>query len=274
MENHVSEILPLLNSLESLEIIKELQTKSNDDVSIPVRCVAAVVAAYMITSSPPPNALFIGDHDSGKQFLNKRLRIDGDGSVAHGYHRDSARVQNIVCFLTDIRETLGNLNKQWWASKNWNLIRKERAELFRTRRNHHDTEKYTTDDHKFDHWEQLEGNRMSPGFMSAAQLDLITLTLEILVRDPITDATDSQRKKLEDAYKEFKNVAFTKAVEEVSKQRLRQRAWLEIQATDGFKTVEGVLGSLWPQKNGARHSSSQATDDAVVVEWRGSAAKP
>ncbi|KAH9033198.1 hypothetical protein EDB83DRAFT_1834103 [Lactarius deliciosus] len=265
MENHASEILPLLNSPESLEIIKELQTKSNDDVSIPVRCVAAVVAAYMITSSPPPNVL---DHDSRKQFLDKRLRIDGDGGVAIEYHSDSARLQNIVCFLTDIREMLGNLNKQWWTSKNWNLIRKERAELFRTRHNHHDTEKYSTSDHKFDHWEQLEGNRMSPGFMSAAQLDLITLTLEILVRDPIAKATDPQRKKLEDAYKKFKNVAFTKAVEEVSKQRSRQRAWLEIQATDGFKTVEGVLGSLWGT-NGERRSSSQGAG-----EWRGEAASP
>ncbi|KAH9010042.1 hypothetical protein EDB85DRAFT_1332958 [Lactarius pseudohatsudake] len=226
----------------------------------------------MITSPAPttPNVSFIWDDDSGKQFLTKRV---GDGVGADNPRSDTARVQNIVRFLEDIKDTLGKLNKQWWASKNWELIRKERAELFGTRRNHHVTEKSITDDHKFDHWQQLEGNRMSPGFMSAAQLDLIILTLEILVRDPITDATVSQRKKLEDAYKEFKNVAFTKAVEEVSKQRSRQRAWLEIQATDGFKMVEGVLGSLWPQTNGAG-SSSQAADHAVVMVWRGSAASP
>ncbi|KAH8983786.1 hypothetical protein EDB86DRAFT_221816 [Lactarius hatsudake] len=144
-KNHSSNIRPLLDSPESLEIIYKLQKTSSDDVAIPVRCVAAVVAAYMTTHSPPttPSESLIGDNKSGgKQFLNERLHVGGDGGVAHEYHSDSARLQNIVCFLTDIREMLGDLNKQWWASKNWNLIRKECAELFRTRRSH--TEEYRT----------------------------------------------------------------------------------------------------------------------------------
>ncbi|KAF8268507.1 hypothetical protein EI94DRAFT_1700246, partial [Lactarius quietus] len=45
------EILPLLNSPESLEIIDELWNTPNDDVALSVRCAAAVVAAFMIT--PP-----------------------------------------------------------------------------------------------------------------------------------------------------------------------------------------------------------------------------
>ncbi|KAI9434955.1 hypothetical protein H4582DRAFT_726870 [Lactarius indigo] len=91
-KNHSSRILPLLNSLESLEIINELQNTSDDelqntsndelqntsndelqntskdDVVLPARCVAAVVAAYMITTPPSttPNVFFIGNHDAAR----------------------------------------------------------------------------------------------------------------------------------------------------------------------------------------------------------------
>ena len=43
------EMLPLLNSPESLEVIHELWDTLNDDIALSVRCVAAVVTAFMIT---------------------------------------------------------------------------------------------------------------------------------------------------------------------------------------------------------------------------------
>ena len=81
-KHYCLEILPLLNSPESLEIIDRLWNTPNDVVALSVRCAAAVVAAFMIT--PPrhtldtfltPNFGFIGDDESGMQFLAQRLRV-------------------------------------------------------------------------------------------------------------------------------------------------------------------------------------------------------
>ncbi|KAH8995455.1 hypothetical protein EDB92DRAFT_207024 [Lactarius akahatsu] len=285
-KKHSSKILPLLDSPESLEIINELQQKaSDDDIAIPVRCVAAVIAAYVITS-PPKTPSFIGGHESGKNFLKRRLHIDGDGGAAPEYRSDSARrLQNIVYFLRDIRETLGNFNRQWWTSNSGELIRKERIELFTTRRSH--TKEYSADDRKFD--QQLEGDRGSPGFVSAAQLDLITLTLEILVRDPITDATHLQRDALRAACEEFKKVAFTLAGEKqplgdqllpVSDQQLPPAsdqgtlAWIEQQAADGFGAVETALESLWPQTNVQESSITSTPSNGGLARARNAPLPP
>ncbi|KAH9033195.1 hypothetical protein EDB83DRAFT_1834090 [Lactarius deliciosus] len=224
-KNHYSKILPLLNSSESLDIINELHNTPNDDIALPVRCVAAVVAAYMITSPAPTttNVGFIWDDDTGRKFLTMRV---GDGAGADGvvdpaYPRsDRARVQNIVRFLEDIRDTLGKLNKRWWTSNNADAdqIRLKHKELFATRRDR--AEEYRTGHRKFD--QQLEGDRASPAFVPAAQLDLITLTLEILARDPLTDSSTLQREALWVAYEEFKQVAFTHAGGQAKEQRLGQ----------------------------------------------------
>ncbi|KAH9173679.1 hypothetical protein EDB89DRAFT_2242063 [Lactarius sanguifluus] len=265
-KTYSSEILPLLIFPESLEIINELQYAPNVDIVLPVRCVAAVVATYMITNSPPttPNGYFIGDDNPGKQFLNERLRVDADGGVAPEYSSDSARLQNIVRFLRDIKDMLGELNKLWWTSKNAELIRKERKELFSRRRNH--SEKYHTRHGKFD--QQLEGDQVSPVSVSAAQQDLITLTLEILGRDSVANAAESERETFRVAYEEFEKVAFTQAKEQAKEQRLGQPlaqmrvlsdsdqealAWIENEARDGIETVNRALGSvmlsLLPQTN-------------------------
>jgi hypothetical protein len=68
--------LGLLNTQESLEIIEELWDIPNDDVALSVRTAsAAVVAAFMITPvTVGLNVVFIGNHNTGKQFLAKRLR--------------------------------------------------------------------------------------------------------------------------------------------------------------------------------------------------------
>ncbi|KAN0130532.1 hypothetical protein V8E53_011618 [Lactarius tabidus] len=48
-------LLPLLDTMESLEVVDELWDEPNDDVVLSVRCVAAVVTAFIIT--PPRGAL-------------------------------------------------------------------------------------------------------------------------------------------------------------------------------------------------------------------------
>jgi len=221
-KHYCLEILPLLNSPESLEIIDELWDTPNDDVALSVRCAAAVVAAFMIT--PPSSTLdnfvtpgvgFIWDDITGKQFLAKRLRV-GDDGVTPQYHPhcDSARLRNIVRFVTDIKDMLPYMNTQWWTSDNASSIRRERLALFDPRH----TEKYRIGDGTFDQ----HGNRASPVFLPAAQQDLITLTLEILARDPVADAVPSQREAFHDAYKQVAQVISTQAREQARKQALEQ----------------------------------------------------
>ncbi|KAH9032701.1 hypothetical protein EDB85DRAFT_2145453 [Lactarius pseudohatsudake] len=57
-----------------------------------------------------------GDQKSGKEFLDERLCVDA--GIAPEYRGDSARLQNIVRFLADIKDMPGELNRQWWSSKN------------------------------------------------------------------------------------------------------------------------------------------------------------
>ena len=200
------EILPLLNSSDSLAIIDELWDTPNDDVAVSVRCVAAVVSAFMIT--PPhlvlddfvtPNVCSIGDDTTSQQFLARRLPV-GAGVPGYDHHSDCARLQNIVRFLTDIKEYM---NTQWWMSENAYSIRRERRELFDARH----TDEYRNGLGMFDQ----QGDRSSPAFLPAAQQDLITLTLEILARDPVADAATSQREAFRDACMQLGQVAATKA---------------------------------------------------------------
>ncbi|KAH9016582.1 hypothetical protein EDB85DRAFT_2295129 [Lactarius pseudohatsudake] len=174
-EDHSSEILPLLDSPESLEIIEELWDTPDDDVALSARCAAAVVTAFrisphcMLVNFSTPKVIW-----DEEQFLNKRLHdgADADGSVGPEYHprSDSAQVQNIVRFLADIKGTLRDMNTKWWTSKDAELIRKELWKLSETRRTSHGT---------FDQ----QSNWGSPAFVPAAQQDLVALTLEILARD-------------------------------------------------------------------------------------------
>ena len=77
------EILPLLNSSESLDLIEELRDTADDDVALSVRCVAATISAFIIT--PPVCVLdkflsrgvqFIGKEEPGSKFLSRRLQMD------------------------------------------------------------------------------------------------------------------------------------------------------------------------------------------------------
>ncbi|KAH9173683.1 hypothetical protein EDB89DRAFT_2228551 [Lactarius sanguifluus] len=250
-KTHSSKILPLLNTTSSLEVIKELQNTHDEGVALPARCVAAVVASYMTTTSPTttPNDITTGDDNSGKQFLGERL----------GEHcGDSARLQNIARFLRDIKDTLREMNEQWWTSDNATSIREARRTLFDTRH----TAEYRTSHGTFGQ----QGDRASLALVPAAQQDLITLTLEILARDSVAGSATSPREAFRAAYEEFEKVAFTQAKEQAKEQRLGQPlaqmrvlsesdqealAWIDMQAGDSIEVVKRalrpVMQSLGPQ---------------------------
>ncbi|KAH8991223.1 hypothetical protein EDB92DRAFT_684761 [Lactarius akahatsu] len=252
-EPHFSEILPLLNSPESLEVIEELWDTPNDDVALSVRCAAAVVTAFMII---PPGRMLdnfstlnvgsIWDDEAGKKFLTKRLGdgANADGGVGPGYHprSDSGRLQNIARFLADIKNTLRDMNTQWWASDNAESIRRERRALFETRHAEDYTGHGTFDQKR---------NRESPAFVPAAQQDLIVLTLEILARDPVANVATPRSDVFREAYKQFKKVALTQALIRAQTQALPQspaeyetRARIRAQAADSSDMVKRALGPV------------------------------
>jgi hypothetical protein len=211
---------PLLDTPESLEIIDELwDTYRNDDAALSVRCVAAVVAAFNIT--PPHRQLddpvvarsfnFNGDDNIGKQFLAKRLRVDptADGSVPPEIHpnSDSARLQNIVRFLADIKDSVQHEDVNWQSCDNSDSIRRERQKLIDQRQKLIDRSRGSINERDAeecflgsDPIINPRGNRASPDFVLAVQHDLIILTLEILTRDPVANAATSQFEAFNDVF--------------------------------------------------------------------------
>ena len=261
-EHFYLEIVPLLNSSDSLAIIDELWDTPNHDVALSIRCVAAVVSAFMITPPRPvldnfvdPDVCYTADDLTVKQFLDKRFHFgagpDGSNVSDDVLHSDSARLQNIVRFLTDIKEYT---NLQWWMSENAYLVRRECRALFDTRH----MDEYLTDRGMFDQ----QGDRASPAFIPAAQQDLITLTLEILARDPVANAATSQREAFHDACRQLGQVAVTQARVQARAQTRAQTqvlpelvletlALAQAQASDSIAMVkhalEPIARSLQPQ---------------------------
>ena len=261
-EHFYQEIVPILNSSDSLAIIDELWDTPNQDVALSVRCVAAVVSAFMITPPRPvpdnfviPAVCHTADDITVKQFLDKRFHFgagaDGGNVSDDDLHSDSARLQNIVRFLTDIKEYT---NLQWWMSENANLVHQECRALFDRRH----MDEYLTGRGMFDQ----QNNRASPAFIPAAQQDLITLTLEILARDPVANAAASQRDAFRDACMQLGQVAATQARARAQAQTRAQTqvqpelvletlAVAQAQASDSIEMVkralEPVARSLQPQ---------------------------
>ena len=255
-KHYCLEILPLLNSLESLEIIEELWDSPNDDVALSVRCAAAVVAAFIIT--PPRYTLdsfvdssiygFIGDDSTGKQFLAKRLigREADDGGVAPDIHphSDTARLQNIVRFLADIDDTRFFTNTQSWTSSDLADSIRQRQELFDARRR-------TEYDYSVRGRFEQPGNRSSSAFIPAAQQDLIILTLEILARDNVADAATSQRKAFNDICTRLGLLARWQVripqphVVLHPWEILEEVAWRGVQAADIIGLVSHTLGPIF-----------------------------
>jgi hypothetical protein len=186
-------ILPLLNSPESLEVINELWDTHNDDVSLSVRCTAAVIADFMI--SPPlrtldyflaPHVPFIGDGQEGKRFLLKRLCND-NAAPTYDLNSDDARRKNCTAFALD---TIGWENLH--MSEHSPPIEQQRGELSDARH----CPGYRVGRGTFDQ----HGDRGSPAFVPAAQLDLFALTTEILTRHQVpTNATPSLREAFDGA---------------------------------------------------------------------------
>ena len=243
------EILPLLNSPESLEIIDELWDSPNDDVSLSVRCVAAVVAAFMITPPHfvleyflPPDVRVIRYEDVGRQFLANRLR---DGHFQDQPRGDSARLQNIIQFLKDIRHAVGFMTTRWWTADIAISIQRESRELSKLRHSKDYSGRGIFSQH---------GNRASPEFVPAAQRDLITLTLEILAQDTVATVPWEQSEAFREECRQLEHVVFEHARREAALPQKVTRgvasplALIQMQATDTINMVKlplkPVLASL------------------------------
>jgi hypothetical protein len=202
-------ILPLLNSSESLELVEELwgtDDKANDDVTLSVRCVAAAISAFIIT--PPdtvlgrflsPGVRFIGQEEPGSHFLSRRLPM-----LENREDGDSARLQNIVLFLKDIKAAISSMDLVVWMRPDsegnpMDEVRAQRKILWESR---HESE-YRSGVFK------LHGNRTSPAFISAVQHDLLALTLEIVTRDSVTGAGWVQRNAFHKVFKELETLVNT-----------------------------------------------------------------
>ena len=205
--HHCLQILPLLNSTESLKLIKELWDTADKDIALSVRCVAATISAFIITPPEgvhdkylPPGVRFIGGKkEPGPYFLSKRLHMDKNRE-----DDDSARLQNIVLFLKDIREIVESMDKDLWmrlgpGGSLLNDVKAERDTLHEAR---HEAE-YCTGSFK------SHGNRTSLEFGIAVQHDLLALTLEILARESVTGAAQVQRYAFRDAFSELESLVKT-----------------------------------------------------------------
>ncbi len=194
------ELLPLLNSHESLGLIEELWGTANDDVALSVRCVSAAVTAFIITPPVsvlekflPPGVRCIEEEKFGSDFLSKRLHMDENRE-----DNDSLRLQNIVYFLKDIKTALSSMDAVSWMRPDareglLDEVQGERRVLHESR---HSAE-YRSGIFK------AHGNRTSPAFVPAVQHDLLAVTLEILTRDSVSGAAQVQRDAFHEALSEL-----------------------------------------------------------------------
>ncbi|KAI9441156.1 hypothetical protein BJY52DRAFT_503588 [Lactarius psammicola] len=105
------------------------------------------------------------------------------------------------------------------------MIREERLGLYNTRH----TKEYRNGSGTYDR----QGKLGSPAFVPAAQQDLITLTLEILARNPVANAEASQRDAFRDAWAKFMQATLTEALGQAGELALgqaRERARAQMRA--------------------------------------------
>ena len=182
--------MPLLNSAESLQLIEELWDTANEDIAVSIRCATAAISAFIIT--PPdtvldkfltPGVQFIGREKAGSDFLSRRLPM-----LENRENNDSARLQNIVLFLNDIRAYIASIDVVLWMrpDSEGSLLEDVRAERRALRESRHSAE-YRSGVFK------PHGNRTSLAFLPAVQHDLLALTLEIVTRpgDSVTQRRSS-----------------------------------------------------------------------------------
>jgi hypothetical protein len=194
------ELLPLLNSPESLSLIEVLWDTANDDVALSVRCVTAAITAFIVTPPVsvlkkflPPGVRFIGRETTGSDFLSRRLRMNENWE-----DNDSARLQNIVQFLKDIKDSLSSMDAVSWMRPDTSevLLDEVRAERRVLHESRHSAE-YCSGMFK------AHGNRTSLAFVPAVQHDLLAVTLEIVTRDSITGAAQVQRDAFHEMFSEL-----------------------------------------------------------------------
>jgi hypothetical protein len=204
-------ILPLLNSPESLDLIEELWDTAkddiaNDDIALSVQCVAAAISAFIIT--PPdtvldkflsPGVRFIGEEERGSHFLSRRLPM-----VKNRKPDDSARLQNIVLFLKGIRGAISSMDQVVWMrpDSGGSLLDEVRAERKLLWESRHELE-YRSGVFK------PHGNRASLAFIPAVQHDLLALTLEIVTRDSVAAAEQEQRDAFHEVFSELETLVRT-----------------------------------------------------------------
>jgi hypothetical protein len=255
--HHCLEILPLLNSPESLGLIEELWDTTNEDIALSVRCVAAAISAFIIT--PPDNVLgkflptgvrFIGgEKEPGSNFLCKRLDMDKNREDDdNAQHDDSARLQNIVLFLKDIRGAIESVDKVLWMrlDAGRNLLVDVRAERTTLRESRHGAE------YRSGIFKKLHGKRTSLAFVLAVQHDLLALTLEILTRESeyVTGAAQVQRDAFREAFSELDTFVGT----ERRKGRIVEIAKMVVEA---LRPVAQKLGMLPSTPEPEPHTSNQ-----------------
>ena len=194
------ELLPLLNSPQSLSLIEELWDTANDDVALSVRCVTAVIAAFIITPPVPvlekflpQGARFIGREAPGSDFLSRRLPLNENRE-----DDDSTRLQNIVHFLKDIKVALSSMDAVSWMRPDTRevLLEKVRAEREVLCESRHSAE-YRSGIFK------AHGDRTSSAFVPAVQHDILAVTLEILTRDSVSGAAQVQRDAFHETFSEL-----------------------------------------------------------------------
>ena len=196
------ELLPLLNSPESLTLIDELWGTANNDVALSVRCVTAAINAFIVTPPvsvlekfSPPGVQFIGRETTCSDFLSGRLCMNENWE-----DKDSARLQNIVHFLKDIKDLLSSMDAVSWMRPDTSevLLDEVRAERRVLHESRHSAE-YCSGIFK------AHGNRTSLAFLPAVQHDLLSVTLEIVAResDSVTGAAQVQRDAFHNAFSEL-----------------------------------------------------------------------
>ena len=244
--HHCLQILPLLNSPESLDLIEQLWETTNEDIALSVRCVAAAISAFIMTPPDnvlgkflPPGVRFIGGkREPGPSFLSNRLEMDKNwGDDDDTYYDDSDRLQNVVLFLKDIRGALESMDKVLWMrlDPGRRLLADVRAECRTLREARHGAE------YRSGIFKKRHGNRTSLAFVLAVKHDLLALTLEILTRESefVTGAAQVQLHAFREAFSELDRFVQT----ECRKEHIVEIAELVVKALHPVAQRLGMLPS-------------------------------
>ncbi|KAI0260426.1 hypothetical protein BC834DRAFT_544275 [Gloeopeniophorella convolvens] len=119
-ESYCLEILPVINSVQSMNMSIFLSDAANQDtIALPARCVTATIAAFAITRpinlvlwSFPREIPYIGDGDASFPLLSTRLRITENlNEYLQAEGGDTARLANLTVFLQETMQSLRNMDQ-------------------------------------------------------------------------------------------------------------------------------------------------------------------